>query len=119
MQPSYLSFCWLKTIEQSILPKKLFVNTDTALLQVITLMEWQLLLCDRIIDCLQVIFVHPWLEKSAKQKLVPSDIQQIGDLGKNTLLVSFNVVVTTKLLFQPQQMFWSLTLHPIALLVRF
>ncbi|MBH8565405.1 hypothetical protein I8748_25065 [Nostoc sp. CENA67] len=104
MQPSYLSFCWLKTIEQSILPKKLFVKADTTLLQVITLMQWQLLLCDRTIHCLQVIFVHPWPEKSAKQRLVPSDIQQIGDLGRNTLPVSFNVV-TTKLLFHPQ-MFW-------------
>ncbi|BAZ53156.1 hypothetical protein NIES4103_58280 [Nostoc sp. NIES-4103] len=85
MQPSYLSFCWLKNIEQSILPKKLFVNTDTALLQVITLTEWQLLLCDRIIDCLQVIFIHPWLEKSAKQRLLPSNIHQIGDFWRDTL----------------------------------
>ncbi|QSJ17202.1 hypothetical protein JYQ62_37135 [Nostoc sp. UHCC 0702] len=108
MQPSYLFFYWLKTIEQSILSKKLFVKADTALLQVITLIRWQLFLCDRIIDCFQVIFVHPWLEKSAKQRLVPSQIQHIGDLGRDSKAISFNVV-TTKLLFHPQQMLWSLT----------
>lgn len=68
MQLSYLTFSWLETIKHTILSKNLFIKADTSLLQVISLIGWQLLLCDRIIECLEFILVYPWLEKSANQK---------------------------------------------------
>ncbi len=42
MQPSYLRFAWLKTIEQSILRKQLIVKQDTSLLQFLAFIGNQL-----------------------------------------------------------------------------
>lgn len=118
MQPSDLSFSWLKTIEQSTLSKNLFLKADRSLLQVITLIGWQLLLCDRIIDCFQFILVYPWLEKSANQKSLSLDIHQTSVLRRDTWR-SLCYLVTNKQIFHPQQMLWPLFLEKIAPLVGF
>lgn len=93
MQPSDLSFPWLKIIEQSIIRKQLMAKAQIPLLQVLAPKGEQLPLCDRIIDCFPDIPAHCWLDKLVNQNLAPSEIQNKSYLW-DTSLVSLNLVTS-------------------------